>query len=82
MSAEVLEGIHNALLRSEEEKRRMELESRLYRKWRQGEDRVLFESKSNQEAMAKMNWLDKQVTYRFAFSRTENLRIIYTALAF
>lgn len=63
MSAEVLEGVHNALLRSEEEKRRMELESRLYRKWRQGEDRVLLESKSNQEALAKMNWLDKQVKY-------------------
>lgn len=61
----MLEGIHNALLRSEEEKRRMELESRLYRKWRQGEDRVLLESKSNQEALAKMNWLDKQVKQFF-----------------
>lgn len=59
----MLEGIHNALLRTEEEKRRMELESRLYRKWRQGEDRVLLESKSNHEALAKMNWLDKQVDF-------------------
>lgn len=52
-----------------EEKRRLELESKLYGKWRYGinDENVLFESKSNNEALAKLNWLDKQVLYLFQY---------------
>ncbi|CAD7092429.1 unnamed protein product [Hermetia illucens] len=49
-----------------EEKRRLELESKLYGKWRYGvnDENVLFESKTNNEALAKLNWLDKQIEKR------------------
>lgn len=49
--------------RTEEEKRRLELESQLYKRWRPSsrEENILLSSRSNNEALAKMNWLDKQV---------------------
>ncbi|KAJ6636564.1 hypothetical protein Bhyg_15155 [Pseudolycoriella hygida] len=58
-----LANIHETIKRTEEEKRRLELESRLYKKWRNGfvQDSVLLDSKTDHQALAKMNWLDKQV---------------------
>lgn len=59
----MLTNIHETMKRTEEEKRRLELESQLYKKWRNGfcQDSILLDSKSDHEALAKMNWLDKQV---------------------
>lgn len=64
VSAEILKGINEMNKRTEEEKRRLELESGLYKRWRHSarEDEILASSKSDNEALAKMNWLDKQVS--------------------
>lgn len=64
VSASVLKGINETYKRTEEEKRRLELESQLYKRWRNSPraDSVLLSAKSNNEALAKMNWLDKQVS--------------------
>lgn len=63
ISTETLAGINEAYKRTEEEKRRMQLESKLYKKWRIGsnEESILLNAKSDHEALAKMNWLDRQV---------------------
>lgn len=63
VSTETLRGIEEVFKRTEEEKRRLELESQLYKRWRPGsrEENILLSSRSNNEALAKMNWLDKQV---------------------
>lgn len=63
VSTETLRGIQEVFKRTEEEKRRLELESQLYKRWRPGsrEESVILSSRSNNEALAKMNWLDKQV---------------------
>lgn len=60
---ETLKGIQEVYKRTEEEKRRLELESQLYKRWRPAsrEESILLSSRSNNEALAKMNWLDKQV---------------------
>lgn len=62
---ETLKGIQEVYKRTEEEKRRLEIESQLYKRWRPAsrEDSILLSSRSNNEALAKMNWLDKQVQY-------------------
>nr|XP_029727926.1 trichoplein keratin filament-binding protein-like [Aedes albopictus] len=60
---ELLEGVRSRLNDVEEAKRRMDLEARLYTKWRMGYDRdaVIMDSKSSSQAMAKLNWMDRQV---------------------
>lgn len=77
ISAEMLTNIHETMKRSEEEKRRLELESRLYKKWRNGfcQDSILLDSKTDNEALAKMNWLDKQVNAFIHPFRSKNLKI-------
>lgn len=61
--SETLKGIQEVYKRTDEEKRRLELESQLYKRWRPAsrEENILLSSRSNNEALAKMNWLDKQV---------------------
>lgn len=64
-STETLRNIRETYERTEEERRRLELESGLYKRWRYGLcDEILLEAKSDHTALAKMNWLDKQVTNR------------------
>lgn len=72
----MLTNIHETMKRTEEEKRRLELESRLYKKWRNGfcHDSILLDSKSDHEALAKMNWLDKQV-YDKSVNSWENCQL-------
>lgn len=61
-STETLKNIRETCKRTEEERRRLELESGLYKRWRYGLcDDILLEAKSDHTALAKMNWLDKQV---------------------
>lgn len=59
----VLEDLRQTFNNVEESKRRSDLESRLYSKWRLGldQEKVLKESKNEHEAMAKLSWLDRQV---------------------
>lgn len=62
MSTQTLKDVNERCKRTEEERKRLELESKLYKRWRYGlSDDVLFEAKSDHTALAKMNWLDKQV---------------------
>lgn len=63
IATETLVGINEAFKRTEEEKRRLQLESNLYKKWRLGttEEDILLNTKSDHQALAKLNWLDRQV---------------------
>lgn len=67
----MLHNIHDTIKRTEEDKRRLELESRLYSRWRNGfgQDSVLLDAKSDHVAMAKMSWLDKQVAMQLECDR-------------
>lgn len=72
VSTETLRGIQEVFKRTEEEKRRLELESQLYKRWRPGsrEESIILSSRSNNEALAKMNWLDKQVKQTIMYSKS------------
>lgn len=63
VGTDTLRNIQQNFQRTAEEKRRADLESQLYRRWRHDAraDAILHESKSDHQAMAKMNWLDRQV---------------------
>lgn len=63
VSTRTLKGINETFKRTEEEKRRLDVESQLYKRWRNSPraDAILSSARSNNEALAKMNWLDKQV---------------------
>lgn len=65
ITTDVLKGVNELCKRTEEEKRRTELETELYKRWRAGdrEESILLDSRSDNEALAKMNWLDKKVNY-------------------
>lgn len=73
-----MKGIQEVYNRTEEEKRRLELESQLYKRWRPAsstrEENILLSSRSNNEALAKMNWLDKQVTEIRESSKIDTLK--------
>lgn len=74
---ETLKGIRETRKRTEEEHRRLELESGLYKRWRYGiSDNILLEAKSDHTALAKMNWLDEQVNN----SAADSLAMIGTLL--
>ncbi|XP_058117246.1 trichoplein keratin filament-binding protein [Anopheles ziemanni] len=63
LSTEILEGVRARLHSAEESKKRLDLEANLYSKWRLGFDRdaVIMDSKTCHQAMAKLNWIDRQV---------------------
>lgn len=65
VSTEKLRGIQEVFKRTEEERKRLVLESNLYKLWRPGsrEENILLSSRSSNEALARMNWLDKKVTF-------------------
>ncbi|XP_053958538.1 trichoplein keratin filament-binding protein [Anastrepha ludens] len=54
-------------------KRKLDLEAKLYGRWRHGvdDDNVLFESKSSNETLAKLNWLDKKIEEQLDREREE-----------
>lgn len=60
---ETLIGINEAVKRTEDEKRRLQLEANLYKSLRLGtsEEDILVNAKSDHQALAKLNWLDRQV---------------------
>ncbi|XP_049285389.1 trichohyalin [Anopheles funestus] len=63
VSTEILEGIRSRLHNAEEAKKRIDLEANLYSKWRFGfdKDAIIMDSKTTHQAMAKLNWIDRQV---------------------
>lgn len=62
-SADVLEQIRRSKQETEELKKRQEMERTLYQRIRLGADRdqILLDSKTENQAIAKLNWLDRQV---------------------
>lgn len=58
---DVLQRLNTTL--SDQERRRKEIEAKLYSRWRLGmtRDDLILESKNHHQAMAKLNWLDQQV---------------------
>ncbi|EDW59843.2 trichoplein keratin filament-binding protein [Drosophila virilis] len=58
-----LQCINQSLKEQEQLKRKLELEAKLYGRWRHGVDdeKLLYKSKSDNEVLAKLNWLDKQI---------------------
>ncbi|XP_062126994.1 trichoplein keratin filament-binding protein [Drosophila sulfurigaster albostrigata] len=58
-----LERINQSLKEQEQLKRKLEMEAKLYGRWRHGVDdeKLLYKSKSDNEVLAKLNWLDKQI---------------------
>lgn len=63
VSTVTLAKINENLKEQQNIRRKLELEAKLYGKWRHGVDdsNIIFESKSDHEVIAKLNWLDKQV---------------------
>lgn len=63
MSTDVMEKIDQNFKEQQNEKRRLDLEAKLYGRLRHGRDdgSLLYESKSNNQVLAKLNWLDKQI---------------------
>lgn len=59
----ILESVRQTLSNADEGRKRADLESTLYSRWRLGMDqeRILRESKTNHQAMAKLSWLDRQL---------------------
>ncbi|XP_037824017.1 trichoplein keratin filament-binding protein-like isoform X1 [Lucilia sericata] len=68
-----LEKIDENLKEQQQMRRKLELEAKLYGKWRHGvdDDNLLFESKSDNEVLAKLNWLDKQVDQQLQREKEE-----------
>ncbi|XP_063696776.1 trichoplein keratin filament-binding protein [Culicoides brevitarsis] len=62
-SADILEQIKRSKIETENLKRRQELEKTLYERIRLGpdRDRIILESRTENQAIAKLNWLDRQV---------------------
>ncbi|XP_055851961.1 trichoplein keratin filament-binding protein isoform X2 [Episyrphus balteatus] len=63
MSSDVMEKIDQNFKEQQNEKRRLDLEAKLYGRLRHGKEdgSLLYESKSNNQVLAKLNWLDKQI---------------------
>lgn len=68
---DVLQRLNSSL--GEQERRRKEIESKLYSRWRLGmtRDEMILESRSHHQAMAKLNWLDQQVEEQLERDRSE-----------
>uniref|UniRef100_A0A0K8V374 Trichoplein keratin filament-binding protein n=1 Tax=Bactrocera latifrons TaxID=174628 RepID=A0A0K8V374_BACLA len=72
-TTEQLEKIEQNAKERENIKRKLDLEAKLYGRWRHGvdDDNILFESKSNNETLAKLNWLDKKIEEQYDREREE-----------
>jgi len=63
ISDDVLLSLAKNRKEMEEERRRCQLESKLYKRWRMetNPDTIILNSKNDHQAIAKLNWLDRQV---------------------
>ncbi|XP_023297868.2 trichohyalin [Lucilia cuprina] len=73
LDTKTLEKIDDNLKQQQQMRRKLELEAKLYGKWRHGvdDDNLVFESKSDNEVLAKLNWLDKQVAQQLQREKEE-----------
>lgn len=73
---QTLERINRSLKEQEQLKRKLEMEAKLYGRWRHGVDdeKLLYKSKTDNEVLAKLNWLDKQIEQQKAREEQEALR--------
>lgn len=73
---QTLERINRSLKEQEQLKRKLEMEAKLYGRWRHGvdDDQLLYKSKSDNEVLAKLNWLDKQIEQQKAREEQEALK--------
>lgn len=65
ITTNILDGIARGIKFSQDEKKRSDIEAKLYKRWRYGmspdREKIILDSKSSHEALAKLNWMDKQV---------------------
>lgn len=73
---QTLERINRSLKEQEQLKRKLEMEAKLYGRWRHGVDdeKLLYKSKTDNEVLAKLNWLDKQIEQQKAREEQEALK--------
>ncbi|KAH8279013.1 hypothetical protein KR018_012360 [Drosophila ironensis] len=59
----MLDRVNQSLKDQEQMRRKLEMEAKLYGRWRHGVDdeKLLYQSKSDNEVLAKLNWLDRQI---------------------
>jgi len=59
----MLGRVNQSLKEQEQLRRKLEMEAKLYGRWRHGVDdeKLLYQSKSDNEVLAKLNWLDRQI---------------------
>ncbi|XP_017118773.1 trichoplein keratin filament-binding protein isoform X2 [Drosophila elegans] len=60
---QMLGRVNQSLKEQEHLRRKLEMEAKLYGRWRHGVDdeKLLYQSKSDNEVLAKLNWLDRQI---------------------
>ncbi|EDV43203.1 uncharacterized protein Dana_GF18372, isoform B [Drosophila ananassae] len=60
---QMLGRVNQSLKEQEQLRRKLEMEAKLYGRWRHGVDdeKLLYQSKSDNEVLAKLNWLDRQI---------------------
>ncbi|XP_017037883.1 trichoplein keratin filament-binding protein [Drosophila kikkawai] len=60
---QMLDRVNQSLKEQEQLRRKLEMEAKLYGRWRHGVDdeKLLYQSKSDHEVLAKLNWLDRQI---------------------
>lgn len=75
MTTDVMEKIDQNFKKKQNEKRRLDLEAKLYGRLRHGRDdgSLFYESKSNNQVLAKLNWLDKQIEDQVNREKEEKL---------
>ncbi|KAM7363101.1 uncharacterized protein ACRADG_000151 isoform 1-T2 [Cochliomyia hominivorax] len=75
LDSKTLEKIDANLKEQQQMRRKLELEAKLYGKWRHGvdDDNLVFESKTDNEVLAKLNWLDKKVDQQLQREKEEEI---------
>ncbi|XP_037824005.1 uncharacterized protein PFB0145c-like [Lucilia sericata] len=73
LDTNTLENIEENLKEQHEMKRKLALDAKVYGKWRDGvdDDNFVFESKSDNEAYAELNWLDTQMDHQMHHEKEE-----------
>lgn len=75
LDTKTLEKIDENIKEQQKMRRKLELEAKLYGKWRHGVDdeNLVFESKTDNEVLAKLNWLDKKVDEQLKKEKEDEL---------
>lgn len=75
LDTKTLEKLDENIKEQQKMRRKLELEAKLYGKWRHGvdDDNLVFESKTDNEVLAKLNWLDKKVDEQLKKEKEEEM---------